>query len=208
MAKKSKGLRRIKNTGARYPKWAKLDDRAFGGRLNGDYFGFDVSKLGKFHRPVFRSKYAARKYLDLLIGDDEVIWSSDTAMTTHPAALMITGDQLRMLIDYHYKSARVKAWDLPESYKEIAEYMRDDEPYVPPPQKERRSGVSRKGMILVADISEAIGMHPRDARGILRALNYEKPKHGWAWKTKEEADEIKQTLQQSRRKSQQLETNE
>lgn len=200
MARKPKGLQRVRNHGPKFPKWAKLDEKAFSGPLGGELYGWSVEKLGKFHYPVFRSKFAARKYLDLLIKDDEVTWISDTELVTS-RDLWMRGDELKEYFDYQYKGDRVKVWDLPDQYKRKANYMRSNKSHTPPPPQKYKKRISRKGMILIGDICKKIGMNPRDARGILRALGYDKPEHGWAWRERKDADEIKQTLLQSRRKT-------
>jgi hypothetical protein len=206
MARKKKpGLRRVEKTGPAFPITAKLTMKAFAGPTNKPYYGFSVSKLNKFEYPVFRAKFAARKYLDLLIKDDDYEWEVDKwdrDVIVTECGLKISGPNIEELMDYEYKSKKVKAWELPDDYVGRAAHMRSDVKNPKFVRVERQKRISRRGMILMKDIAKEIGMHPRDARGILRALDYEKPEHGWAWKTKEEADEIKQTLQQSRRKMQ------
>jgi hypothetical protein len=195
-----------------YPAQAKLTMKAFAGNLGGPRFGFQIEKLGKFEYCVFRAKFAARKYLDLLIQDDEAEWltGKDRRIQQGNAQELLTssglwmrGNNLKDLFNYRYKSKRVRRWELPEQYEERAKRLRSDRPFVPVQiVNSTRKRNSRKGMILIGQIAKELDMHPRDARGILRDLGYEKPEKGWAWRTKEEADKIKQTLQQSRRKLQ------
>lgn len=205
MARKKKhGLKRVEKLGPRYPAVAKLGMKAYGGTLNGPRYAITTQKLGKLDIGVLRAKFAAKKYIELMIADDDVKWVSDTKLVTS-TGIELSGNDLRELYDYRYRSLKTEAWELSDFYKQRASYMRSDKPYkVPLSYAPSRKRNSRKGMILIRDICKEIKMHPRDARGILRALDYEKPEKGWAWRTREEADEIKEVLLQSRRKTKHL----
>lgn len=45
--------------------------------------------------------------------------------------------------------------------------------------KEKRA--TREGLVSIGDIAKDLGMIPREARGILRAIKMAKPSCGWAW---------------------------
>jgi len=199
VAKKRKGIKRLKNSAPVDTTKSKLDQRAFGGNVKGPRFGFSVIKDTKYHHAVFRAKFAAHKFLMLLIEGDEYHWVDSNQLVTE-SGLCITDEHLKEIHDYELKSNKVKRWRLPDKYYTEATWFRSNTPHKPIPMKSSRKKISRKGMILIGDVCKEIGIHPRDARGILRALDIEKPKHGWAWRTKEEAEEIKKTIQQCRRK--------
>lgn len=213
MPRKPKGIKRLKNAVPVSRLESKLSMKAFGGLLNSPRYGFEIRKGQKYYSTVFYSKFAAHKFLMILVEDDEHRWLREDEIRvqnypeSHPeliteSGLWIKGNGLKEIYDYEFKSNKVRRWRLPDFYYQTAIWFRSDVPYNPPPPQQKRDRISRKGMILIKDICKQLDMHPRDARGILRALDIKKPRHGWAWRTKEEAEKIKQILKDSRRKLQ------
>lgn len=176
-------------------KREKYMSMANSGPINAPRFGFTTRKLGKLDACVFYAKFAAKKFLDLMIEDDEVEWVSDKELHTDND-LQITGEDLRKIFNYKikYNEERYHSFD-EEALRRIAIMRSDDpaKPFVAGETHSKRRRVSRKGMTLMKTIAEEVGMTPRVARGILRGV-MKKPEQGWAWRTEAEVNRIRAIL--------------
>lgn len=194
MRKKEKRLKRLKRTGPKDRFASKLMSKAFSGPTHAKRWGFTASKKGKTDTSVFYKKFAAKAFLNLLIGEDEVKWKSDRLLVTS-RKVRIRADDLREIFDCELTTKQRTRFSLPESYKLRAAYIRSDQPY-----EERQISVvnkkrhSRKGMVLIKTIAAEFNLHPRDARAILRAEGIQKPEHGWAWRVAADVEKIRKLL--------------
>lgn len=157
-----------------------------------DYLG------NSLHIHVWGAPFAAKKFIELVIRDDEWYWeleddgteSNDSLVTSSGIRIRTnsTADRgmLREVMQHEYSLAEV-AWDLPMPYPRLAQAWRVRRSWTDlrtVEQKVRRGTprASRAGMVTVQNIAEELGIKPRDARGALRKAKMAKPVQGWAWK--------------------------
>lgn len=164
---------------------------------------------------IFATTYAARKYLDILLEDDDVsrirgvTGEEDTIVTN--TGLTVRCSEIDEIIKHKYSSNEEK-WEMGEpdatnamrfrssghvqaetsvgsgdndSKSETSKVVREKKVKTPRPSKE--------GLISIGDIATELKMEPRDCRAILRDKKIAKPDVGWAW-NKEEVDKIKQII--------------
>ena len=195
MARREKRLKRLKGSKPKDKFASRLASRAFSGPINAKRYGFTASKLKKSDTCVFYSRFAAKAFLLALIGEDEITWKSDNRLITS-RKVRIRGDGLKALFGYQLTTKQRTRFTLPHSYVIRAAYIRSDLPYretqVTTLTTKKRH--SRKGMVLIKTLAAEFGLHPRDARAILRASKVKKPEHGWAWKTGEDVERIRNLL--------------
>lgn len=155
---------------------------------------------------IFCAEYAAQKFIDLLVDDNEVMLETDTLMKA--GRLTIKCDRLKRVRDHGMTTAE-KEWELPVPYPTIALRLRLGETFEPEtpgpmgdapaprtksPKKERKPRASRDDLVGIADIAKAVGITPREARGLLRKSDLTKPDAGWAWPEGDEVDKVKAVL--------------
>jgi hypothetical protein len=161
----------------------------------------------------FAATYAAKKFVDILLGDDEISLTrglsgkEDTIVSS--TGIKIRCDEIMDIINYKY-SEREKEWVLSDygsdsstaalnfrhsSVTERADRTKESpsEPKIKAEKKEKPEKVNKEGLISIAQIAEELKMEPRDARVILRKMKVPKPGIGWLW-TKLEVDDIKKLL--------------
>jgi hypothetical protein len=154
----------------------------------------------------FSAFYAAKKFLQASIGDDEVKWLSPTSFTLPDSGMTVDSEHLEEIIEYEFKSAEEK-WEVPQPYASYAHWLLTGEKVkIKPPEHfeqpnpdasnkntSARTGPRKKsepraarveGMKSIAELCTEIDMDPREARGILRKSNTPKPDIGWAWDDK------------------------
>lgn len=189
------GLRKPRKLGTEEINRQKYMGRANSGQIDSPRFGFSTRKLGKLDVCVFYAKFAAKKFLDRMIADDEIEWIDDQELHTS-GGLEIRGEQLRKIYDHRVTYNEERYHSFGEGYTHRISLIRSDNPsrpFIAGESQTSRRRTSRKGMTLMKTIAEELGMTPRVARGILRA-NMKKPEHGWAWRTTAEIDRIKALL--------------
>lgn len=140
--------------------------------------------------------YAAKAYLDFVIGDEEVNWTALNKFVTHQGVEVscaaptdkMEPNQLEIAMDYRPTKAE-QAFVVPEKDRQSFLIMTRPYPDVEKPsptgkaKMERRSANKPDGKyISVASIAEELGIQPRDARASLRRAKFEKPDWGWAFK--------------------------
>ncbi len=168
---------------------------ATSGPLNAPRFGFITTKLGKLDVCVFYSKFAAKKFLSLMIADDEIEWIDDKTIYTSND-MTIHSDQLKQIYNHHVTYNEERYHTFSEFCLSRVALMRNNQaakPLIPGSSISTRRRSSRKGMVLMKTIAEELNMTPREARGILRGV-MSKPDHGWAWRTADEVNRIKAIL--------------
>lgn len=147
---------------------------------------------------VWGAAFAAKKYCEAVLADDEWIWelnpdgteSNDSLVSSSGIRISTNSTStrhLREVMEHEYSIAEM-GWDLPYPYPQMAAKWRARrlwEDLRSASQEPRRRGVpraSRSGLVTIQTIAEEYGMTPRDARGILRKAKVPKPACGWAWK--------------------------
>lgn len=151
---------------------------------------------------VWGAPFAARKFVEAVIRDDEWCWElmpdgkeSRNSLITSSGIRIETNatafDGCLWEVMHHEYSIAEMGWDLPQPYPRMAMSWRMRDWKAPSPEAAaKRTSVpraSRNGMTTIQDIAAEFEMSPRDARGILRKAKVPKPPQGWAWKPEDAA---------------------
>lgn len=165
----------------------------------------------------FAGLYGARKMVEFLIADREVVWKDDNTILINGEVTVTTDkapDGLSDIMEHEF-SPFERAWELPAAYMRQAfhvfverpkatgeEYWQGlpeakpkrepkeaREPKEKRPKKERPSG-----LVDLPTMLEGTDIEAKEARTALRAMKAEKPDHGrWEWPTAE-AEEMKKKI--------------
>lgn len=173
-----------------------------------------ISKNNGRNIVIFAAIYAAKKYLDILLGDDDVSLTkgitgqNDTLVSS--TGITVRCDKIKEIWDHEYTS-KEEQWELGEPDASNAARFRanshelrerspenDNDSKDKPSRevrekKESKPKVDKTGLITIQQICDEIKMEPREARGILRKTKTQKPAVGWAW-DKSQVDAIKTLL--------------
>lgn len=179
----------------------RLFTEAFGGPLAGPRFGFLATNAqGLRDLSVFRSMFAAKMFFDLLVNGEGVTWDGDTRATTK-SGITLEDPKLRKIADYRLTKEQRTHFKLGENHHRRVDRLLSDQPIVeesrPAPTRRR----SRKGMIKAAQVAKELGMTATNLRLVLHSLGVPKPDHGWAWRTREEADRVIQQVRDRKRRN-------
>ncbi|MHA1859150.1 MAG: hypothetical protein ACTSUU_06865 [Candidatus Thorarchaeota archaeon] len=189
------GMKKPRKIGTEELKRTKYSSMANSGHIDDPRWGFSSRKNGKCDVCVFYARFAAKKLLDLLIGEDEVEWLDDNTLRTS-GDVTIVSRQLSEIFNHKITYNEDRYHTLGEDHERRAAIIRSDDhakPFVAGESSTTRKRNSRKGMILIGTIAKELGMTPREARGILRG-EMKKPEQGWAWRTTEEVAKIKSLI--------------
>lgn len=192
----ARGMRKPRKIGTEELKRQRYTSMANSGHIHAARWGFRSQKNGKLDVCVFYARFAAKKFLDLIIGEDEVEWLDDDTLRTSEDVI-IHDLRLRKIFDHKLTFNENRYHTLDEDYERRALMIRSNDhrrAFVAGESITNRKRNSRKGMTLMKVIAEELGMTPRMARGILRSV-MKKPEQGWAWKTAAEVARIKAILQ-------------
>ena len=146
---------------------------------------------------MFRADYAARHFLDVMMGEDEYEEvkspTADLQILTD-SGVLIRCATLDRLLNYTMTDEE-RAWELPDNYSRNASQVRvaggrrsrdDDDTtdgdVTEKPAKAPRPAkvkVDRSSKVTIQTIAEELGMTPKEARTALRKLKMEKPDGGW-----------------------------
>lgn len=150
---------------------------------------------GRMMSVSWNAAYAAKAYLDYLIGDEDIDWTALNKFVTGrgvEVSCAAPTDKLQENVieeAMNYKPTRAEQSFIVPT-KDQQAYLRMIRPY-PDVEKpstgkakiERRSSSKPDGKyISVAQIAEDLGIEPRDARAALRRAKFDKPDWGWAFK--------------------------
>jgi len=197
MARRRMKQKKIRKLGTEELNRQQFTSAATSGPLNADRFGFVSSKNGKVDVCVFYARFAAKMYLDLMIGDDEIEWIGDCIQTSRDVFIEPSACQdLRDIHDHKVTYDEDRYFKLNQEYHDRARNIRSDsfaKAFIEGSTHKAIRRHSRKGMTLIKTIAAEMKMDPREARGILRSV-MEKPTHGWAWRTEAEVAKIKAIL--------------
>lgn len=165
---------------------------------------------------TFKARYAARFFLDQLIGEDEYepgppIGSRQSITTGLGLRISMFGTDLSMLLDYELNDrerewvdekviSRVRAlkYGITDEDRAIRrttlgvveEELTEDRPAKE--KKETKPKVDKTGLISASDIAKELGLEGKDVRVILRSMKLEKSPAGWLFDEKTAADIKKQ----------------
>lgn len=180
-----------------------LNEQAFPSMSRPGHYVFDFTRRDDYigdslNIHVWGAPFAAKKYMEAVIADDE--WCFElTSDGKDDKDSLITSSGIRIetnstcfrgalweVMNHEYSIAEM-GWDLPSPYPRIAQAWRNNRTWtsLASALQTRSRGApraSRNGMTTIQSIAEEYGMTPRDARGILRKAKVPKPPQGWAWK--------------------------
>jgi len=165
-------------------------------RLPTHFIGITCGK--RYHSETFAAAYAARAFVDHIIGDQKYKWLSHTRIRTEENVI-VDSPELEDIIEHELTPAE-EAWQLSDQCKRQIFYVatgrrlrvrpfNDKKMYdsVAEPikaiQQERIRRESPDGLVSIADICTRIGMDPSKARRALRASTQlaHQAKGRWAW---------------------------
>jgi hypothetical protein len=165
-------------------------------RLPTHFIGITCGK--RYHSETFSAAYAARAFVDHVVGDQAYKWLSHTKIRTEEDVI-VESPQLEDIIEHDLTPAE-KEWSISDEDKRTIFYVvtgrrlrirpfNDKKMYdsVAEPikaiQQERIRKESPNGLVSIADICARIGMDPTKARRALRASTQlaHQAKGRWAW---------------------------
>ncbi len=152
---------------------------------------------------VFAAPYAARKFLDVLLEDDGIVWEDECTLRSESGVVVSTKwfPVLRECVEHEYSLPEM-GWEMQDPQRKWARQFRyGEQPRTAEPdahlgKRARRVSApsgprasAPAGSVHVGEIAEQMGIEPRVARGALRGI-MSKPAHGWNF-LPSEVDEIK-----------------
>lgn len=146
---------------------------------------------------VFAAAYAARKFLDVVLEDDGIIWENDCTIRSETGIVVSTKwypERMKKVVEHEYTLEEM-AWDLQNPHLAEAKRFR----YGPPQPRtlEEDAGGTRArekrerrakgptvsapaGYVHVSDVALSMGIEPKQARVALRKIYPDgKPAYGW-----------------------------
>lgn len=166
---------------------------------------------------TFGARFSARKFLDVLLRDDEIEWQpatqfqeEDTTIVSSSGIIVSTRwwpGRLRRCVEHEYSLPEM-TWDLDRQHVRWAKEFREG-PNMPRtieeaagarPAKERRSSAPRAsapaGYVHVSDVALSMGIDSKQARVALRKLYPDgKPAVGWNFPP-DEVDALKARIKE------------
>lgn len=161
---------------------------------------------------VFCAAYAARKFLDILLEDDGIVWEDDCTIRSETGIVVSTRwypKRMRACVEHEY-SLKEMAFKLPAPHPSWARAFRygPEQPRTleadagatkQREKRERRSSAPRSaapaGYVHVSDVALALGIDAKAARVALRKIYDEKPKFGWNFPPGE-VEELKKKIKE------------
>jgi len=161
----------------------------------------------------FVGLYAAKRWVEYLIGDEKLEWPNlHTVKTRSGIGIFCNAPSNRMTenglekVFNHEYSAQESFWVLPDQHKRTLDTFRRPwpDPDLPVRSKSAHHSSARSApkpdgeMISVSDLCMQLGIKPRDGRSALRKSNFEKPAYGWQFlKDSDEHEKISQFLKEA-----------
>lgn len=152
-----------------------------------------ITKEHSFITAIYCEAYAARKFMDILLSNDEIHLTKGPTgledMIVSSSGISVRCDKIKELIDYEYNK-KEDEWELGEPDSKRALRFRV---YVPKnesvdkvireksPKKESKPRQDTTGMVSIGEIAAELKIEPREARAALRKSKTEKPDQGWKW---------------------------
>ena len=168
-------------------------------RLPTHFIGITCGK--RYHSETFAAAYAARAFVDHVVGDQSYKWLSHTRIRTEENVI-VDSPELEDIIEHELTPAE-EAWQLSDQCKRQIFYVATGRrlrirPFKKPIETDRVVQTIRDnpmgpsfaitkpspdGLVSIADICARIGMDPSKARRALRASTQiaHQAKGRWAW---------------------------
>lgn len=147
---------------------------------------------------TFGAPYSARKFLDVLLKSDGIVWENEHTIRSETGIVVSTRwwpKRMRACVEHEYSIAEM-AWDLrdvaPDVHKAAKRFRngpeqpRTIEAADVKPKRERTAAAPRaaapSGYIHISDVALAMGIDARQARVALRKIYKDgKPATGWSF---------------------------
>lgn len=157
-----------------------------------------------FHN--FYGRFAAKRFLDLVISGDPYTWLDDNTILI-ANRIKVQGESntdLEAIIE-HEDNHLERQWEMLEPHTQFAMSIRGERPEPPidkpqprptrarAPDRHRSRKPVAEGLVTVSQLADELGITSREARQRLRKSNIAKPEGGWQWPA-DEADRIKELL--------------
>lgn len=153
---------------------------------------------------IYALAYQARKFLDVLLEDDGIVWEDGLVPLADPGSTIrsetgivvstrFDADAMRRAVEHEYE-VKEMAWDLPPADTRYARHFRHGPPA---PRTLEEAGVKAErvkrtasaprasapvGYVHVSDIALSMGIDAKQARVALRKIyKGDKPIHGWSF---------------------------
>lgn len=160
------------------------------------FINTDDGKLA-FHN--FYGRFAAKRFLDLVISNDPYTWLDDnTILIANRIKVQGEGGTDLEAIIEHEDNKLEQQWEMSDPYLQFARSIRGERP-VERPTRAKALGRHRsrkpvaEGLVTVAQLADELGITSREARQRLRKSKIAKPDGGWQWPA-DEAAKIKELL--------------
>lgn len=170
---------------------------------------------GSFMLQLFVGTYAAKKFVDGLIGDDKIRWLYPDRLTNAAdvndfatGEYVIQSSTLEEIMEHEYTPAE-ESWELPRPY---SDYVKQGRGLAPTPVKheEEATAPASKGKrsppvtshvvkrpapsgdsVTIGDIADELKIPASKARAVLRSLNLTKPEGGWVFNKQQKEEMVK-----------------
>lgn len=180
----------------------------------------------KYQWNNFFGIFAAKKWVELLIGDEDTDWQDDSTLLIPSLNLRVHSSTLSDIMEHEYTKDE-KEWQVTEPHLSILMAARntrardwtddldkplpkrrstdsedtspaDETPKAPKAEKAPKAA-KPAGLVSLPDILSGTDIDAKEARTILRKTSTPKPAHGrWEW-PKAEADAIKALIMENRK---------
>lgn len=161
---------------------------------------------GLFCYETFYAEYAAKRFIEALVGDDyrwlnhqTILGANGVKVSTTTSTVVSRKDDessdLEDIIEYEM-NAEEEEWEPPVPYLQRWMSFASRMPsYAVPSTRPIKTERPRRveGAITIGAIAEELGLAPSKARAILRSAQVEKPAAGWEWSA-DDAEKIKKLL--------------
>lgn len=159
-------------------------------------YHFPGEDLARTHCVSFSELYGAKRWLELMIGNETCIRRGNELML-QDSRIKLRSFELDKIMRYNYRSDAESGYKLPDSYIHmIARFRRGQwhEAEVittttaakaePKAAKAKKAG-RPEGFVTITELCKNTAVRPMDARALLRAAELPKPEYGWAFSPNE-----------------------
>lgn len=160
---------------------------------------------GRRMTQTFVGTYAAKKFIEEVIGSDDMKWpnlhtlvtSSGIMIYCNPPSNRMKENDLERVFNYSY-TPQEEEWQLDSNALRIIQvfkrpYSSEEMKMQAKPVSSRKSsaGVPKPygDLVSVSDICAELGIKPRDGRSALRKSSFKKPAYGWQFER--DSEELK-----------------
>ena len=154
---------------------------------------------------TFVGTYAAKKFIDEVIGNDNIKWPNLHTIVTKsgvmiyctPPSSSLYENDLEVVFNHEY-SPQEAMWNLGDRERQLIKVF--TRPYSSDEKDLRAKVESVKpvsgNLVTIAELCEELGIKARDGRSLLRKSEFIKPPHGWSFeKGSQELNNIRKFLE-------------